>query len=180
LVPPCSACDPGRIGVVAAALLSAFYFSSCADERPVSPEPTLYNAYAIVQVPGGAAIDIIDMEADTVLRQIPSAGSAVSDFVATSPDGRYLATASTYGLITLFDLQTEFILGSVQLAGSSVTFTSDPSRLIGCGGKSTVVLSLPDLEVDGSVRIFVFVGRTLNPELGGMYGQIEDSPGVIG
>jgi hypothetical protein len=32
----------------------------------------------------------------------------------------------------------------------------------------------------GSVRIFVFVGRTLNPELGGMYGQIEDSPGVIG
>jgi DNA modification methylase len=37
-----------------------------------------------------------------------------------------------------------------------------------------------DTVADGSVRIFVFVGRTLNPELGGMYGQIEDSPGVIG
>lgn len=126
-------------------LLVTFALSSlaCSSERPVGQIPVRYYLYASVAVPGGYAIDIIDIETDSILQQIPDGEASIT----ASPDGDYLAAVSSFGDLRLVDLKTQEIVES-GAKGRGAYFTSEPLRLLGSERESTVVYNLPDLSID--------------------------------
>lgn len=114
---------------------------------------------------GGTAIDVIDAEADSVLRRITSAGLNSPDYLEISADGRYLATFSggvTSGM-SLFDLQTESIVAANLIKTEYASFVTAMPLLVGILSDSMFVYRIPDLTIDTvvstDIHYFVPVSR---------------------
>lgn len=115
--------------------------------------PPRYVAYATVEVLGGVAIDVIDAEADTVLRRIPSAGIGSPMSLAASSDGSWLASfnGTARSGVTLFDLRTESVVTVESVQVETGDFLPGGSRLVVHHRDSTIVYNVPELTVDTSM-----------------------------
>lgn len=139
---------------------------ACSSERSVTPLPVSYRLYAIAAIGGGMAIDVIDAEADSVMRRIPSAGLNSPDDLEISADGRYLVTFSggvTSG-ISLFDLRTESIVASNLINTEYAAFVNATPLLAGILRDSIIVYTTPDLSIDTVIPSdIVYFVRTNKP-----------------
>jgi hypothetical protein len=79
---------------------------SCSSERGVSVIPGPQLIFVAVSVPRTIAIDVFDCDADTLVTRIPDVGSAGSNVLSVSKDGKYLAVLDIVDLLTLFDVET--------------------------------------------------------------------------
>jgi DNA-binding beta-propeller fold protein YncE len=127
---------------------------SCVNERSLGQVPERYNAYATVEQSGGVAIDVIDMESDSVMRQMPGTGFNLSNYLIGSNDGKYLAVSSSGGGgAKIYDRETETIVGVVGKGAPFICFTPNSTRLIGFGADTTWIFTLPAPELDTALPV---------------------------
>lgn len=140
-----------QLGLAALMLL----LLGCAERRPLDHQPAAPLLFLSLSVPSGIGIDVIDMNADSVIHRIPDAGSAGSINIQASPDASHLVTLNNNHEFTVFEIpgRTEIASTPTQAVGFCISPRSD--RVIGWTHDSIIVYTLPELHHDTAIELAV-------------------------
>lgn len=130
------------------AIILMTFLVSCSSERGVSVIPGPQLLFVAVSVPRTIAIDVFDCDADTLVTRIPDAGSAGSNVLSVSTDGKYLAVLDIVDLLSLFDVETLTKVVASPTHAEFMTFTFAPNRLVCSRPESTFVYEYPAMTLD--------------------------------